>query len=133
MSDRRQMMLIDQGSSHGSGTTRAQSECRLMDFAPGWAMLAVKLEIRKSGPSKASTNSSARGARISAWNGGPMSRSSNTRTLAAMESGPYVGVAPAVPVFLRRRPQALQDVVGRGRIARIRRDAPAAGQKPAPS
>src|SRR6185312_6202434 len=37
---RHQMMLIDHGASHGSGTTKAWSECRFIEPEPGRAMLA---------------------------------------------------------------------------------------------
>jgi len=55
------MMLTAQGWSQGSGTTIDWSECRAMDFDPGRAMLAVKLEIMKSGPSTSRTTSTAMG------------------------------------------------------------------------
>ena len=83
---RHQMMLTDQASSHGSGTTRDWSECRAMERAPGRAMLAVKFEIRVLRPRRARTSRPATGWRIRSRKTGARLSRKKTRTLLALGS-----------------------------------------------
>jgi hypothetical protein len=55
------MIFIAETFFHGSSNTRLWSECKAIDWDPGLAILAVKLEMMKPSPRTVRTISSAVG------------------------------------------------------------------------